>query len=74
MNIEIDGVAYIAANDVIEVLGISRQTLWRWRQDGKIPPGYRYRDRHVLFTPSEVDQIQQFANRIEPINHIKSDG
>ena len=68
--IEVNGVPYICLTDLLRELGISRQTLWRWRQEGKIPAGSRYRDRQVLFTPSEVEQIRGFANRLEPIDPL----
>ena len=58
---------YFTASDVADQLEVSRQTLWRWRQDGKIPPGHRFRNRHVVFTPAEVREIEQYANRIDPI-------
>ena len=65
--IEVNGVIYTGASDIAEELGISRQTLWRWRQEQKIPQGHRYRERHVVFSETEVDEIRSFANKIEPI-------
>lgn len=70
MAIRINGTEYFPATEVTEKLGIARQTLWRWRQEGKIPAGYRYRDRQLLFTADEVETISQFANRIEPIKQV----
>ena len=67
MAIKISGLVYYTASDIAAQLDVSRQTLWRWRQDGKIPPGHKYRNRHVIFTPDEVKQIEQFAHRIDPI-------
>lgn len=66
MAIEIEGVTYYSATDVHEELGIARQTLWRWRQASKIPPGRRYRGYKVVFTAAELVQIREFANRLEP--------
>jgi len=68
MPIEISGVRYMSASEVARQVGVSRQTLWRWRQDGHIPPGSKYRDRQVVFTPDEVHEIKEHANRIEPID------
>jgi len=56
-----------SASEISEEIGVSRQTLWRWRTGGKIPLGHKYRDGKVLFTGDEVDEIRRFANRIEPI-------
>ena len=68
MQLEIAGIQYYSTATVLAEAGISRQTLWRWRQDGKIPSGQRrYRDRRVLFTLEEVEEIKAFANRLEPI-------
>lgn len=63
----IGDVRYLTAAEVARALGVSRQTLWRWRQDGKIPPGHRYRDRQVVFSEAEFEVVRQYANRIEPI-------
>jgi predicted DNA-binding transcriptional regulator AlpA len=65
--IQVDGERYVLASDIAEELGISRQTLWRWRQENKIPQGHRYRDRHVVFSEEDVERIRRFANKIEPI-------
>ena len=68
MPIKIQGAEYYTAAELTERLVVSRQTLWRWRQEGKIPQGHRYRNRHVVFTPTEAAEIEAFANRIEPID------
>jgi hypothetical protein len=68
--LEIEGVTYFSATDLMTELGVSRQTLWRWRRLGKIPAGHRYRDRTILFTADEVELIRQYANRIEPTGKI----
>lgn len=70
MSFELDGVTYFSAADVTRELGVSRQTLWRWRQDGKIPLGRRYRDHQVVFTSDEFTAIREFAHRIEPIDAL----
>jgi excisionase family DNA binding protein len=67
MPVQIQGEQYFTNSEVSEELGVSRQTLWRWREKGRIPVGLRYRTRQVLFRRSEVDTIKLFANRLEPI-------
>jgi len=67
MILKVNGETYLSTTEVLQQLDISRQTLWRWRQEGKIPPGHRYRDGKVLFTIHEVETIKQFAHHIEPI-------
>ena len=65
---EIDGVVYVAAAEVAREVGVSRQTFWRWRRDGKIPAGHRFRDRQIVFTEREVEEIREHANKVEPIS------
>jgi len=66
MCIQIDGVEYYSTTEVLAATGISRQTLWRWRQEGRVPDGNRFRNGHVLFTEAEYGEILAYANRIEP--------
>jgi hypothetical protein len=70
MPVEIDGKHYFSPHDVAREVGVSRQTLWRWRQQGKIPAGNRYRGRQVLFTDVERQVILEYAHRIEPIAFV----
>lgn len=65
---EIDGVRYVAIKELLSSLGISRQTFWRWRQQGSVPPGRRFRTKELLFTVEEVLEIREFSNRLEPAN------
>ncbi|MGP0076716.1 MAG: helix-turn-helix transcriptional regulator [Bryobacteraceae bacterium] len=67
MPVKVEGEQYYTNSEVSEELGVSRQTLWRWREKGSIPSGLRYRTRQVLFKREEVDAIRQFANRLVPI-------
>lgn len=67
MTLEIDGRTYFPAAEVARTVGVSRQTLWRWRQARKVPAGRRFRDRRIVFTPAERDQIREFAARLEPV-------
>jgi predicted DNA-binding transcriptional regulator AlpA len=72
MPVEVDGVTYYSASDVVRAVGISRQSLWRWRTDGKVPPGRRYRDHQLLFTAQEVQQVKEYAHRLEPAEPASS--
>jgi predicted DNA-binding transcriptional regulator AlpA len=67
MPINVQGVSYLTASEVLDRVPVTRQTLWRWRQEGRIPAGHRYRGRQVLFSPEEVEVIEAYASRIEPI-------
>ena len=67
MPVELKNRLYFSVNEVLGGTGVSRQTLWRWRQDGKVPPGHRFRDRQVLFDEEEFEAIRSFANQVEPL-------
>jgi excisionase family DNA binding protein len=64
---QIDGGIYFMSGEVAKSVGVTRQTLWRWRSEGRIPAGRRYRGRHVMFTEAEVETIGRFAHRLEPV-------
>jgi predicted DNA-binding transcriptional regulator AlpA len=72
MPVQIKGAAYHSASEVAELAGVSRQTLWRWRNDGDVPSGRRYRNRQLLFTEAELVAIRDFADRIEPARSLSS--
>ena len=74
MPIQIDGVRYFTAGDVTKEAKVSRQTLWRWRQEGRAPSGRRYRGRHLLFTEEELAEVVRFAHRLEPAGPATSAG
>ena len=67
MPLQVDGVRYLSAGELAKELDVSRQTLWRWRREGKIPAGHRYRDQQVVFSEAEASAVRAFANKIEPI-------
>jgi predicted site-specific integrase-resolvase len=74
MPLMVEGRVFFTATEIAKEIGVVRQTLWRWRQVGKIPAGRRYRDRQILFTPEEVEQIKEFAHRVEPIGSPDAPG
>ena len=54
--------------EVAERIGVHRTTLSRWKKEGSVPPGQWFpRGKQVLYTPSEVHEIEAFAFRLEPI-------
>jgi len=66
MPIHIEGLEFLTAEEVAHSLGVSRQTLWRWRKQGEVPAGRRYRGRQVVFSEEDVESIREYANRLEP--------
>lgn len=68
MSIKIKGLEYYSLAETAATAGVSRQTLWRWRQERLIPRGRLYRGRQVLYTAPEVAEIERYATRIEPID------
>ena len=73
MPLSVDGVNYFSAKELVDMIGVSRVTLWRWRNEQKIPSGHRLRGRQVVFTEAEAEAIREYAQRVEPINHANSD-
>ena len=66
MPLEIAGAEYVTTAEVCRLVGISRQTLWRWRQDARIPTGRRFRGQRLVFSSDEVEQIRRYASLLEP--------
>jgi predicted DNA-binding transcriptional regulator AlpA len=66
MPIKVSGKRFFNVTDVTEIVEVSRQSIWRWHKAGKIPDGRRYRGRDLLFTREEVEEIYEYAHRLEP--------
>jgi len=58
MSLTIEGVEFFTNTEVAHRLGVSRQTLWRWRADGDVPAGRRYRRKSVVFMTGVKKLIQ----------------
>lgn len=67
MSLQIKGITYYTIAEMAAELGISRQTLWRWRQRGVIPVGQRYRGRNVILSAEEWTLVADYAQRLEPV-------
>lgn len=61
---------YLTANEVLEKASVSRQTLWRWRQEKVVPTGYRHRNGRILFSESDVEEILAYCDLLEPADDI----
>jgi cysteine desulfurase len=62
---EIDGSIFYTSTDVAEACGVSRQTIWRWRQYGLIPAGRTRRTGSVVFTHSELEYIRAHVGQLD---------
>lgn len=63
----IEETEFFSQSEVADLLSVDRTTLWRWRKQGKIPAGRRFRGGQVLYTRDEIGKIHDYANRMEPI-------
>lgn len=70
MPVVVQGQEYFRAVEVAESVGITRQTLWRWRKEGLVPFGHRYRNRQIVFSPDDVREVRDYANRVESVELI----
>ena len=69
---QIDGSIFYTCTDVAQACAVSRQTIWRWRQDGLIPSGRTNRTRSVVFTESELNYIRAHATQPDASRDAKS--
>jgi predicted DNA-binding transcriptional regulator AlpA len=65
--LQIGGRALFPLEAVAEAAGVTRQTLWRWRKDRKIPLGHKLRNRRIVFSETEAAQVLEYAHQLEPI-------
>lgn len=74
MPVDLGGATFFTAAEVAARVGVSRQTLWRWRQETKVPAGSRYRDRQLLFSEAEAEAVEEYAHRLEPATPASTAG
>ncbi len=55
--IVLNDTVYFTAADIVRERQISRQTFWRWRQEGKIPSGHRFRASSAFFKRTAEDMV-----------------
>lgn len=72
MHGQISGISYLRTTKLLDTVDVTRQTIWRWRQDGKIPTGHLFRGRQVVFSPDEVAAIEAYGDRIDPIDSAEA--
>ncbi len=54
---------YLSTKEVLEKVGISRNTLFLWLKKSKVPEVARDRNGHRLFTPKDVGRILKYKNK-----------
>jgi DNA-binding transcriptional MerR regulator len=66
MPIEINGRTYYRTNEVCQIVGISKSTLFRWiKKNVVMEAEYRDRKGWRLFTEGELDMLVAEAARIQ---------
>lgn len=70
MGFELDGIRYYSVAEVAQAVGVTRRTLYRWIEQSKVNgPGYeRQRDKRRFFSLAELNEVAEFANRLEPVD------
>jgi hypothetical protein len=64
----VNGNEFFTLTQVAKAAGVTRQTLWRWRVELRVPQGRRYRDRIVLYTAAEQADVCRFASRMNSLD------
>ena len=60
----IEGTTFFSITEVAAACNVSRQTFWRWRQDGSVPQGRQDRHARLMFTEAELDLTRAFAGGV----------
>jgi len=61
---------YFSMTEIADTIGVSRQTIWRWRKAERIPLGSRFRDNRLLFSSIELQEIRRYATQMWPVRHV----
>lgn len=57
---------FFTTKDVIKKVGISRNTLFLWFKNNKIPETKRNRNGHRIFTEKDIKTILNYKNKLIP--------
>lgn len=68
MPVDIESATYFTVGEVANMVGRNRTTLWRWRQQHRIPLGRKYCDNQVLYSAEEVALVFSYAHRLKPVD------
>jgi DNA-binding transcriptional MerR regulator len=70
MPVIIDGRTYYRTAETFRLIGVSRNTLYRWLQKGVLT-GFERRDSRGwrLFTREEIETLDKAINAISGVNH-----
>lgn len=61
---------FYTTKDVLKKVGISRNTLFLWFRNNKIPEIKRNRNGHRIFTKKDIEIILNYKNKlIPPVNN-----
>lgn len=58
--------SFYTTKDVLKKVGISRNTLFLWFRDNKIPEIKRDRNGHRIFTKKDIETILNYKNKLIP--------
>ena len=69
MAVTINGQTYYRTNEVCQIVGISKNTLFRWLKEGIFgEPEHRDRRGWRLFTEHDINSLKAEANQINKRN------
>ncbi len=70
MPVVINNQTYYRTNEVCRMLGISKNTLFRWLKDGVFSDDVEYRDWRGwrLFTAAQVENIKAKTNHVHTVS------
>lgn len=57
---------FYTTKDVLKKVGISRNTLFLWFRNNKIPEIKRDRNGHRIFTKKDIETILNYKNKLIP--------
>lgn len=53
---------YFEMADAAAMIGVTKNTLWRWEKEKRIDPALRDRNNHRIFTTELIEKIKAYKN------------